>query len=142
VADILPKGVLNVIADANDLGGEMTKHPDIRKTSFTGSPATGQKVMASAAGTLKRITLELGGSDASIVLDDVDPKKVAPGIFEGASRTAGRFASLSSDSTSTSQSMTKFARNWSISPRTRWSTTAPSRASSSTRGRTRCSTRR
>ena len=49
VKDILPPGVLNVIADANDLGGDMTKHPDIRKISFTGSTATGKKVMASAA---------------------------------------------------------------------------------------------
>ena len=70
VKDILPQGVLNFITDANDLGGEMTKHPDIRKISFTGSTATGQKVMASAAQTLKRITLELGGNDAGIVLDD------------------------------------------------------------------------
>src|SRR5246500_4674028 len=60
VKDVLPKGVLNVITDDNDLGGEMTKHPDIRKISFTGSTATGQKVMASASQTLKRITLELG----------------------------------------------------------------------------------
>jgi len=90
VKDILPKGVLNVIADANDLGDLMTKHPDIRKISFTGSSATGQKVMASAAQTLKRITLELGGNDAGIVLDDVDPKKVAPGIFEGAFQNSGQ----------------------------------------------------
>jgi len=90
VKDVLPHGVLNVIADANDLGGEMTAHPDIRKISFTGSTATGQKVMASAAQTLKRITLELGGNDASIVLDDVDPKKVAPGIFEGAFQNSGQ----------------------------------------------------
>jgi acyl-CoA reductase-like NAD-dependent aldehyde dehydrogenase len=82
--------VLNVIADANDLGDSMTKHPDIRKISFTGSTATGQKVMASAAATLKRITLELGGNDAGIVLDDVDPKKVAPGIFEGAFQNSGQ----------------------------------------------------
>ena len=54
VKDVLPKGVLNVITDANDLGDLMTKHPDIRKISFTGSTATGQKVMASAAATLKR----------------------------------------------------------------------------------------
>jgi len=56
--------VLNVITDANDLGDAMTKHPDIRKISFTGSTATGQKVMASTAQTLKRITLERGGNDA------------------------------------------------------------------------------
>src|SRR5215470_4440121 len=58
VADILPKGVLNFIADANDLGDALTHHPDVRKISFTGSTATGKKVMASAAETLKRITLE------------------------------------------------------------------------------------
>jgi acyl-CoA reductase-like NAD-dependent aldehyde dehydrogenase len=90
VKDVLPKGVLNVITDANDLGDVMTKHPDIRKISFTGSTATGQKVMANAAATLKRITLELGGNDASIVLDDVDPKKVAPGIFEDAFQNSGQ----------------------------------------------------
>ena len=90
VQGILPKGVLNIITDANDLGDVMTKHPDIRKISFTGSTATGQKVMTSAAATLKRITLELGGNDASIVLDDVDPKKVAPGIFEGAFQNSGQ----------------------------------------------------
>ncbi|WP_315830852.1 aldehyde dehydrogenase family protein [Bradyrhizobium prioriisuperbiae] len=90
IVDILPKGVLNIITDANDLGDAMTRHPDIRKISFTGSTATGQKVMASAAATLKRITLELGGNDASIVLDDADPKKVAPGIFEGAFQNSGQ----------------------------------------------------
>ena len=90
VKDVLPAGVLNVIADANDLGDPMTKHPDIRKISFTGSTATGQKVMASAAQTLKRITLELGGNDAGIVLDDVDPKTVAPGIFDGAFQNSGQ----------------------------------------------------
>ncbi len=90
VKDVLPAGVLNVIADANDLGGELTRHPDVRKISFTGSTATGQKVMASAAETLKRITLELGGNDAGVVLDDVDPKKVAPGIFEGAFQNSGQ----------------------------------------------------
>jgi acyl-CoA reductase-like NAD-dependent aldehyde dehydrogenase len=90
VKDILPKGVLKVITDANDLGDALTKHPDVRKISFTGSTATGHKVMASAAKTLKRITLELGGNDAGIVLDDVDPKKVAPGIFEGAFQNSGQ----------------------------------------------------
>ena len=90
VAGLLPNGVLNVVTDANDLGDELTRHPDVRKISFTGSTATGQKVMASAAATLKRITLELGGNDAGIVLDDVDPKKVAPGIFEGAFQNSGQ----------------------------------------------------
>jgi len=90
VKDIVPKGVINVITDANDLGGELTKHPDVRKISFTGSTATGKKVMAGAAEALKRITLELGGNDAGIVLDDVDPKTAAPKIFAGAFQNSGQ----------------------------------------------------
>ena len=90
IKDVLPAGVLNVIADANDLGAAMTAHPDIRKISFTGSTATGRKVMAGAAEGLKRITLELGGNDAGIVLDDVDPKSAAPKIFAGAFNNSGQ----------------------------------------------------
>jgi acyl-CoA reductase-like NAD-dependent aldehyde dehydrogenase len=90
IKDVLPPGVLNVITDANDLGAELTAHPDVRKISFTGSSATGKKVMEGAAATLKRITLELGGNDAGIVLDDVDPKTAAPGIFAGAFQNSGQ----------------------------------------------------
>ncbi|HEY9237040.1 MAG TPA: aldehyde dehydrogenase family protein, partial [Phenylobacterium sp.] len=90
VKDLLPAGVLNVIADANDLGGELTKHPDIRKISFTGSTETGRKVMAGAADALKRITLELGGNDAGIVLGDVDPVETAPKIFGAAFQNSGQ----------------------------------------------------
>ena len=90
IKDIVPAGVINVITDDNDLGGELTKHPDVRKISFTGSTATGKKVMGGAADTLKRITLELGGNDAGIVLDDVDPKVVAPKIFQGAFMNSGQ----------------------------------------------------
>ena len=90
IADVLPKGVINFITDANDLGDALTHHPDVRKISFTGSTATGRKVMASAAETLKRITLELGGNDAGVVLDDADPAKVAKGIFSGAFQNSGQ----------------------------------------------------
>lgn len=90
IRDIVPAGVVNVIADANDLGGDLTAHPDIRKVSFTGSTATGKKVMAGAADALKRITLELGGNDAAIVLGDVDPKAAAPKIFQGAFQNNGQ----------------------------------------------------
>jgi acyl-CoA reductase-like NAD-dependent aldehyde dehydrogenase len=62
----------------------MTEHPDIQKIIFTGSIPTGKRVMSSSSATLKRLTLELGGNDAGIVLDDVDPATVAPGIIEGA----------------------------------------------------------
>ena len=79
--DILPPGVLNVVSSGNDLGAWLTRHPDVRKISFTGSTSTGRKIMAAAAGTLKRITLELGGNDAAIVLPDVDVEATAKELF-------------------------------------------------------------
>lgn len=82
--DALPAGVLNIVSGGNQLGQWLTDHPDIGKVSFTGSTATGKRVMESAARTLKRVTLELGGNDAAIVLPDVDPKAVAPALFWGA----------------------------------------------------------
>ncbi len=90
IKDLLPPGVVNFITDANDLGDALTAHPDVAKISFTGSTATGRKVMASASNTLKRVTLELGGNDAGIVLGDVDPAAVAPAIFEGAFQNSGQ----------------------------------------------------
>src|SRR5262245_15311227 len=89
-ARILPPGVVNLIVDQNDLGTALTSHPDVAKVAFTGSTATGKKVMASAAGTLKRLTLELGGNDAAIVLDDADPKEVAPKIYDAAMAISGQ----------------------------------------------------
>jgi acyl-CoA reductase-like NAD-dependent aldehyde dehydrogenase len=86
----LPPGVFNIITDQNDLGGILTKHPDVAKVSFTGSTATGMKVMESASSSLKRITLELGGNDAAIVLDDVNPKEVAAKLFAGAMINSGQ----------------------------------------------------
>lgn len=89
-AAILPAGVLNVIVDANDLGGLLSAHPDVAKVTFTGSTATGKKVMQGAASSLKRLTLELGGNDAAILLDDVDIDEVAPQIFNAATFNAGQ----------------------------------------------------
>lgn len=86
----LPAGVFNMIVDGNDLGGVLTAHPDVAKVSFTGSTETGRKVMASVSSLLKRITLELGGNDAAIVLDDVDPKATAKSLFEGAMVNSGQ----------------------------------------------------
>ncbi|WP_370050785.1 aldehyde dehydrogenase family protein [Sinorhizobium fredii] len=85
--EVLPPGVVNVVTGddkAFNLGGAMSAHPDIAKIVFTGSCATGQKVMQSAAATMKRLTLELGGNDAGIVLPDADPAKIAEGLFWGA----------------------------------------------------------
>src|ERR1700730_16296246 len=59
----------------------MTAHEDIEKIAFTGSTETGKHVMRAAAGTIKRLTLELGGNDPAIVLPDVDPKTLAPQLF-------------------------------------------------------------
>jgi acyl-CoA reductase-like NAD-dependent aldehyde dehydrogenase len=87
---VLPAGVVNVIVDQNDLGSTLTAHPDVAKIAFTGSTATGKKVMGSTAGTLKRLTLELGGNDPAIVLDDAHPKDVAPKIYAAAMANAGQ----------------------------------------------------
>ena len=74
--ELLPPGVLQVVAGGDELGAALTGHPGVHKISFTGSVETGKRVMASAAGTLKRVTLELGGNDAGIVLDDADPAAI------------------------------------------------------------------
>ncbi len=89
-ADILPAGVLNVIVDNNDLGAALSSHADVAKVSFTGSTGTGKKIYAAGADDLKRITLELGGNDAAIVLEDAEPKAVASRIFNGAMVNAGQ----------------------------------------------------
>jgi acyl-CoA reductase-like NAD-dependent aldehyde dehydrogenase len=79
--DCFPPGVVNVLAGGDDLGRAMSAHPGIDKIAFTGSVEAGKSVMANAAQTLKRVTLELGGNDAAIVLDDVDPQAIAPKLF-------------------------------------------------------------
>ena len=89
-AGILPPGVFNVIVDRNDLGDLITSHAGIARVAFTGSVATGRRVMASAAATIKRLTLELGGNDAAIVLDDVDVDEVATRIFWNAMANSGQ----------------------------------------------------
>jgi acyl-CoA reductase-like NAD-dependent aldehyde dehydrogenase len=88
--DVLPAGVVNIVCDENDMGAVLTRHPDVAKIAFTGSTATGKKVMAAAAEGLKRLTLELGGNDAAIVLDDVDPRAVARKVFASAMSNAGQ----------------------------------------------------
>jgi acyl-CoA reductase-like NAD-dependent aldehyde dehydrogenase len=88
--DIFPAGVLNILVDANDLGAALVEHPDVDKVTFTGSNATGKRVAAAAGASMKRVTLELGGNDASIVLDDVDVDEVADKIFGAAFKNAGQ----------------------------------------------------
>ncbi|HTH27363.1 MAG TPA: aldehyde dehydrogenase family protein [Sphingobium sp.] len=88
--EIFPAGVVNIIVDNNDLGGPLSQHPDVAKISFTGSTATGRKIMAAAASSLKRLTLELGGNDAGIVLPDADIRKTAQGVVGSAFFNTGQ----------------------------------------------------
>jgi acyl-CoA reductase-like NAD-dependent aldehyde dehydrogenase len=88
---VFPAGVFNVVSGGNELGQQMTEHPDIAKISFTGSTVTGRRVMASAATTLKRLTLELGGNDAAIVLADADWEAIIPILFWGAFGNSGQW---------------------------------------------------
>lgn len=88
--DLLPPGVLNTVSGGGELGAAMSSHADINMISFTGSTATGKKIMASAASSLKRLTLELGGNDAAIVLPDVDVESAAKGVFWGAFFNSGQ----------------------------------------------------
>ncbi|HIF78677.1 MAG TPA: aldehyde dehydrogenase family protein [Sulfitobacter sp.] len=85
--EILPAGVVNSVSAADgafNMGAAMSAHEDIAKIVFTGSCGTGQKVMQSSAETMKRLTLEMGGNDAGIVLPDADPQAIAEGLFWGA----------------------------------------------------------
>jgi acyl-CoA reductase-like NAD-dependent aldehyde dehydrogenase len=91
--DALPPGVLNIVSGGDALGAWMTSHPVPRKISFTGSIETGKKVAQSAAPDLKRVTLELGGNDPAIVLDDADPAIVSRAIFAGAFNNNGQVCS-------------------------------------------------
>ncbi|MBY4678744.1 aldehyde dehydrogenase family protein [Marinobacterium arenosum] len=86
----LPAGVCNVVAGESGIGSAMSNHGGISKIVFTGSTPTGQRIMRSAADNLKRLTLELGGNDAGIVLPDADVEAIAEGIFQTAFLNMGQ----------------------------------------------------
>ena len=88
--EVLPSGVVNVVAGGDDIGALMVRHPVPRKVSFTGSVRGGLAVNTAAAADLKRVTLELGGNDPAIVLDDADPDAIATGLFWGAFINTGQ----------------------------------------------------
>ncbi|WBU57352.1 aldehyde dehydrogenase family protein [Paracoccus sediminicola] len=89
-AKIFPAGLVNILTDANDLGPKMTAHPGIAKIGFTGSSETGKRIMASAADTMKRVTLEMGGNDPAIILPDVNVRETAEKVYGGAFFNAGQ----------------------------------------------------
>ncbi len=110
--------MLNIVAGGNELGQAMTEHADIGKISFTGSTATGRRIMQSASGNLKRITLELGGNDPAIVLPDVNTDTIAKDLFWAAFQNSASSASRPSACTSTTASMTRSAASWSTTAQT------------------------
>lgn len=87
---VLPEGVVQVISGDREVGARLSSHPEIGKVMFTGSTATGKAIIRSSADTVKRLTLELGGNDAGIVLPDVDPKAIAEDLFWGAFINTGQ----------------------------------------------------
>jgi len=82
--EALPPGVLTVVTGAGDVGDALVRDRRVGKVMFTGSVKTGMKVVEASAGNLSRLTLELGGNDAGIVLPDADPQAIAEGLFWGA----------------------------------------------------------
>ena len=81
IRGLLPSGVLNTVTGGDELGPWMTSHPGIDHISFTGSTATGKRVLESASATLKHVALELGGNDPGIILADADPHAIAQDLF-------------------------------------------------------------
>ena len=90
LAPLFPPGVLNIIAGGKDVGAELTRHPGIAKIVFTGSVAAGKAILHQGADDLKRISLELGGNDAAIVLADAPVESVADRLFDAAFQNSGQ----------------------------------------------------
>ena len=88
--EVLPAGVLTVVSGGRAVGARLASHPDIDKVMFTGSTATGREIIKSSAGNLARLTLELGGNDAGIVLPGTDPAAIAGDLFWGAFINTGQ----------------------------------------------------
>ncbi|WP_309108240.1 aldehyde dehydrogenase family protein [Arthrobacter sp.] len=86
----LPEGLVSVVSGGRGVGARLAEHPAIGKITFTGSTATGKAIIKSSADTVKRLTLELGGNDAGIVLPDADPKAIAQDLFWGAFINTGQ----------------------------------------------------
>lgn len=94
IGEVLPPGVLNVISGGDDLGRALVAHPIPRKITFTGSIAGGKNVAVAAGADLKRLTLELGGNDAAILLPDADLASVIPALLGVAFFNTGQACAL------------------------------------------------
>lgn len=87
---MLPQDVLHIVTGSGGVGAALTTHPDVDKIMFTGSTETGKKIIEASAHNVTRLTLELGGNDAAVVLDDVDPQAIAEDLFWGAFINTGQ----------------------------------------------------
>ncbi|MEU1863521.1 aldehyde dehydrogenase family protein [Streptomyces gardneri] len=90
LATVLPEDVLTVVTGREPLGARLASHPGIRHVTFTGSVPTGRAVAGAAGASLARVTLELGGNDAAVLLDDVDVDRIADRLFWAAFRNCGQ----------------------------------------------------
>ncbi|MEL7897126.1 aldehyde dehydrogenase family protein [Vreelandella neptunia] len=90
INQVLPAGVLNTVSGDGRIGAALTSHPDINKIMFTGSEATGRRIIVASSKNLAPITLELGGNDAAILMPGTDASAVAEGLFWGAFLNAGQ----------------------------------------------------
>ncbi|MET8508785.1 aldehyde dehydrogenase family protein [Streptomyces sp. NPDC004787] len=90
LATVLPDDVLTVVTGREPLGARLAGHPGIRHVTFTGSVPTGRAVAGAAAASLARVTLELGGNDAAVLLDDVGVDRIVDRLFWAAFRNCGQ----------------------------------------------------
>ncbi len=90
INEVLPAGLVNVVSGGDELGALLTGHPGVDKIVFTGSIATGKKVMESAAKGVRPVTLELGGNDPGILLPGTDPAPFVEGLFFGSMINSGQ----------------------------------------------------
>jgi betaine-aldehyde dehydrogenase len=96
--DVFPPGVFNVVNGGREVGAALVAHPRVAKIGFIGSVEGGRAVMQAAAGSLKRVSLELGGKNALVACDDADPRQVAEGIVRGMNFTSVTSQSCNSTS--------------------------------------------
>lgn len=90
MAEVLPTGVLNVVHGEGDVGAALCSHPLVRKVGFTGGTSTAQKVIEATVSTIKNMTLELGGNDPAVVLDDIDLDATLDRMLKGVYTRSGQ----------------------------------------------------
>lgn len=90
INEVLPAGVLNTVSGPGEIGAELVANKDVGKVMFTGSNSTGEKIIKATAGNMTRLTLELGGNDAAIIMEDINAEAIAEGLFWGSFLNMGQ----------------------------------------------------